>query len=166
MRASGVLLGALLTVFVLAVPAFAIEDGIIETSSMTPNDDATHADFDRAITNASDEPIDVGPRDLRMAEYPIMTVTQITVGTFDDGIWTVGALEAGQTATIVYSGAASPATKTTTIAPTTTAASAATTTAAPEELPHTGQRDHLPAIALAGLTLIGLGVSLLRATRN
>ncbi len=147
MRRLSVLTGILLTVLVLAVPALALEDGIIETSTSTPNEDATHADFDRVITNLTEDPIDVAPRDLRMAEYPVMTVTEITVGTFDGGIWTIGTLEAGQTASITYTGDA-----------------VATTTQ--EELPHTGQRDDLTAFAFAGLALIVLGVSLLRATRD
>ncbi len=150
MRAWTTLLGALLVVLVLvlalAVPALALEDGVIDTTSTTPNEEFTHAEFERVITNTTEGPIDIEPRDLRMAEYPIMAVASITVGTFDDGIWTIGSLEAGQTASITYTGDA--------------------TTAAPEELPQTGQRDHLATFALAGLALIGLGVSLLRSTRD
>ncbi len=159
MRATAALFVTLLVVFVLAVPAIALEDGIMETTSSTPNEDSTHADFERVITNPTESAIDITPRDLRMAEYPIMDVTSITVGTFDDGIWTVGTLEPGQTAKITYTGDAAPAT-------TTAASSAATTTTATEELPHTGQRDDLAVFAFAGLALIGLGVSLLRATRD
>ena len=159
MRASITLFGTLLVVVVLAVPAFALEDGIIETSSYVPNDDLTHADFERVITNTTEGPIDVAPRDLRVAEYPTMTITSISVGTFDNGIWTIGTLETGQTATIAYAGDAAPATTTTTAAP-------ATTTSAPEELPRTGQRDRLGTFAFAGLVLIGLGVSMLRTTRD
>jgi hypothetical protein len=172
MRATTTLFAALLVVLVLAVPALAIEDGVIDTSSTTPNEDLTHADFSRVITNTTESPIDIAPRDLRMAEYPIMAVTSITVGTFDSGIWTIGTLEAGQTASITYTGDAAPAETTTTTEPisTTTTAVAATTatttTAAPEELPHTGQRDHLAALGFAGLALIVLGASLLRATRD
>jgi len=148
MRAWPRLLGALLVVLVvaLAVPALALEDGVIDTTSTTPNEEFTHAEFERVITNTTEGPIDIEPRDLRMVEYPIMAVASITVGTFDDGIWTIGSLEAGQTASITYTGDA--------------------TTAAPEELPQTGQRDHLATFALAGLALIGLGVSLLRSTRD
>lgn len=182
MKATTTLLGTLLVVFVLAAPAFALEDGIIETSTYSPNEDSTYADFERVITNVSEDPVDVAPRDLRMAEYPTLTVTEITVGTFDNGVWTVGTLEAGQTASITYTGDAEPAATTTTAptsstteplpttttaTPTTsTAAPAVTTTTAPEELPHTGQRDHLAALAFAGLALIGLGIFALRATRD
>lgn len=151
MRASVTLLGALLALVVLAAPAFAMEDGIVETSSISPNEDLTHADFEWVITNTTGDPIDIAPRDLHMAEYPIMSATEISLGTFDAGIWTVGTLEAGQTATIAYTGEAAPVT---------------TTTAASEELPFTGRRDHLVALAIAGLALIGLGASLLRATRD
>ncbi len=150
--------GALLIVLVLAVPAFAVEDGIMETTSSNPNETSTHADFERVITNLTEDAIDIAPRDLRTTEYPILTVTSITVGSFDSGIWTIGTLDAGQTATITYAGDAA-------LASATTAAPAGTTTA-PEELPHTGQRDNLAVFAFAGLTLIGLGVSLLRATRD
>lgn len=179
MRASATLLGALLVVAVLAVPALAVEEdldggNIMEGSRYDPNEDFTHAEFTRFITNLIDEPVDITPRDLRMAEYPIMTVTSITVSSFDNGIWTIGTLEPGQTATIAYTGDAAPAattttqptSTTTTIVATTTTAPGATTTAAPEELPHTGQRDDLAAFAFAGLALIGLGVSTLRVTRN
>jgi hypothetical protein len=137
--------GILLTMLALAVPAFATEDGIIETTSSMPNGDFTHADFERVISNVSEGPIDVAPRDVRMSEYPIMTLVEITVGTFDGGIWTVGTLEAGQTATIIYAGDAAPA---------------------PEELPFTGQGDHLASLAVVGLALIGLGVSLLHTARD
>ncbi len=168
-RALATLFGALLVAFVLAVPAFALEDGIIDISSSTPNKDLTHADFERVITNVSEDPIDVAPRDLRTTEYPILTVTEITVGSFNGGIWTVGTLKPGQTASITYTGdAAASATTTTTEPPpsTTTVAPAPTTTTAPEELPHTGQRDHLAALAIAGSALIGLGALTLRATRG
>jgi len=164
MKRISVLTGVLLIVLVLAVPAIALEDGIIDTSSSTPNEDSTRADFERVITNTTGETIDVAQRDLRTSEYPIMTVTQITMGTFDDGIWTVGTLEAGQTASIIYTGEAAP-TATTTTTEAASAAASATTTAAPEELPHTGQRYHLAAVAFAGLALIGLGISVLRASR-
>jgi hypothetical protein len=137
--------GSLLTMLALSVPAFATEDGLIETTSSTPNEDATSAGFERVITNLSEGPIDVAPRDLRMVEYPVMTLVEITVGTFDGGIWTVGTLEAGQTATIIYTGDAAPA---------------------PEELPFTGERDHLASLAVVGLALIGLGVSLLHTARD
>ncbi len=181
MKASATLFGTLLIVLVLAIPAFAVEDGIIDTSSSTHNEDSTHADFERVITNVSEDPVDVAPRDLRMAEYPTLTVTEITVGTFDSGIWTIGTLDAGQTAAIAYAGDTAPTATTTTapttstteppatsttVTPTTTAAPAVTATTAPEELPHTGQRDHLAALAFAGLALIGLGISVLRATRD
>ena len=149
MRASVTLLGTLFVLFVVAVPALAIEDGIVETSSMSPSDDLTHADFERVITNTTGNPIDVAPRDLRTAEYPIMTVTEITVGTFDGAFWTVGTLEAGQTASIAYTGDVAP-----------------TTSPPPEELPFTGQRDQLAVVAIAGLALVGFGTSLLRATRD
>ena len=149
MRASVTLLGTLFVLFVVAVPALAIEDGIVETSSMSPSDDLTHADFERVITNTTGNPIDVAPRDLRTAEYPIMTVTEITVGAFDGAFWTVGTLQAGQTASIAYTADAAP-----------------TTTAAPEELPFTGQWNHLAAVTVIGLALVGFGTSLLRATRD
>ena len=142
MKRFSVFTGALLTVLVIAIPAFAVEDGIIDTSSTAPNADITHADFERVIMNTTEGPVDVAPRDLRMAEYPIVTMLAVTVGSFDDGIWTIGTLEAGQTATIVYTGDA------------------------PEGLPFTGQRDDLAALAFTGLALIGLGASTLRVTRN
>jgi len=172
MRASFTLLGALLVVLVMAAPAFAVAEdlaggNIMEGSSYDHNDDFTHADLEHFITNLIDEPVEVEPRDLRMSEYPIMTVIAITTGTFDGGIWTIGTLQPGQTASISYTGdAATAATTTTTVTAVTTAASVAATTAAPEELPHTGHRDHLAALAIAGLTLIGLGVFTLRATRD
>jgi LPXTG-motif cell wall-anchored protein len=168
MRTSITLLGTLVAVLVLAIPAFAVEDGIIDTSSTTPNEDLTHADFTRVITNTTEGPVDIAPRDLRSPEYPILTVTSITVGTFDDGIWTIGTLEGGQTASITYTGDAAPGETTTTTEPTSIAATAAavTTTAAPEELPHTGQRDNLAVSTFAGLALIGLGASMLWATRD
>lgn len=147
MRRVSVLTGILLTVLLLAVPAFALEDGLMETASSTPNEDATHADFDRIITNLTDDPIDVAPRDLRTPEYPVLTLTSMSTGTFDNGIWTVGTLEAGQTASITYTGDVA-------------------TTTAQEELPHTGQRDNLTTFAFAGLALIVLGVSLLRTARD
>ena len=129
-------------VLVIAIPALAVEDGIIDTSSTAPNADITHADFERVIMNTTEGPVDVAPRDLRMAEYPIVTMLAATVGSFDDGIWTIGTLEAGETATIVYTGDA------------------------PEGLPFTGQRDDLAALAFTGLALIGLGASTLWVTRN
>ena len=172
MRALATLIATLLVVLVLAAPAFAVEAGIIDISNSTPNEDFTHAEFERVITNASENPVDVTPRDLRMAEYPILAITSITEGTFDSGVWTIGTLEAGQSASIAYTGDAAPISttteppsSTTTVAPTTTAAPAATTTAVPEELPRTGQRDHLAALGFAGLALIGLGLSMLRAAR-
>jgi len=174
MRATVTLIVTLFAVFVLAVPAIALEDGIMETTSSVPNEDSTHADFERVITNPTESAIDIAPRDLRMAEYPIMTLLAVTVGSFDNGIWTIGTLEAGQTASITYTGDAEPTETTTTTEPATTttvaaataSAAATTTTAAPEELPHTGQRDHLAALAFLGLALIGLGASLLRVTRD
>ena len=162
MRVSATLLAALLVLLVLAVPAIALEDGIIETSSMTPNDDLTHAVFERVITNTTGDPIEVAARDLRMADYPIMTVSEITAGTFNDGIWTVGTLEGGQTASITYTGDAAPVTTVTTVA----ASAAPTTTSPSEELPYTGQREHLATLGIIGLALIGLGASLLRVTRD
>ncbi len=150
MKRTSLFAGTLLTVLMIAVPAFALEDGIVETSRYSPNEDLTHADFERVITNVSEDHIDVAPRDLRMAEYPIMTVTEITAGTFAGGVWTVGTLDAGQTATITYTGDAAPT----------------ATSTSPEELPHTGQQDHLVVFVFAGLALIGLGAALLRATRD
>ena len=145
MKRTSLFIGILLTMLALAIPAFATEDGIIETTSSTPNGDFTHAEFERMISNVSEGPIDVAPRDLRMSEYPIMTLVEITVGTFDGGIWTVGTLEAGQTGTIIYAGDAAPT---------------------PEELPFTGQGDHLASLAVVGLALIGLGISLLHTARD
>lgn len=159
MRASATLLGTLLVVLVLAIPALALEDGIMETTSSTPNEDSTHADFERVIMNLTEDAIEIAPRDLRSPEYPVLVITAITVGSFNNGIWTIGTLEGGQKASITYTGDAAPASATTTAAP-------VATTTAPEELPHTGQRDHPTAFAFAGLALIGLGVSLLRATRG
>ena len=165
MKRVSVFTGALLTVLVIAIPALAVEDGIIDTSSTAPNADITHADFERVIMNTTEGPVDVAPRDLRMAEYPIVTMLAVTVGTFDDGIWTIGTLEAGQTAMIVYTGDAPPPPTTTTAAAAATAV-ATSTTDSREELPFTGQRDDLAAFAFTGLALIGLGASTLWVTRN
>ena len=145
MKRTSLFIGFLLTMLALATPAFATEDGLIETTSSTPNEDFTHADFERVISNVSEGPIDVAPRELRVSEYPILTLVEITVGTFDGEIWTVGTLEAGQTATIIYTGDAA---------------------LAPEELPFTGQGDHLASLVVVGLALIGLGVSLLHTARD
>jgi LPXTG-motif cell wall-anchored protein len=147
MRSAATLLGAAMMTLLLAVPALALEDGVVETSDYNPNEDFTHADFDRVITNLTDAPIDIAPRDLRASEYPILTVTEITAGIFDDGIWTVGTLDAGQTARIAYTGDAAAAT----IA---------------DELPLTGSNDRLGIFAIVGFALIGLGASLLRAARD
>lgn len=167
MKASFTLLGALLVVLIMAAPAFAVAEdlaggNIMEGSSYDHNDNFTHADLEHFITNLIDEPVEVEPRDLRMSEYPIMTVVAITAGTFDGGIWTIGTLQPGQTASISYTGDTAQAATVTAV---TTTAPAATTTA-PEALPHTGQRDDLAAFAIAGLALIGLGVSMLRTTRG
>jgi hypothetical protein len=159
MKAAVILLGAGLLSFALAAPALAVEDGIIETNSYEPNETFTHAEFERVLTNATDSPIDVAPRDLQFPDYPILTVVDMTSGTFDGGIWTVGTLGGGQTATIAYTGDAAPAATTSTTAP-----SAATTT--PEELPFTGTQSRLGILAIAGLSLIGLGSALLRAARD
>ena len=142
-RTTGFVIGTLV-LLTLAVPALALEDGIVETSSMTPSDDRSTAAFERTITNASDGVVDVAPRDLRMAEYPTMTASHVTVGSFAGGIWTIGMLNAGQTATIAYVGEA----------------------AAPEELPFTGSRASLAALAALGIALLALGISALRLTRS
>lgn len=162
--------GISLTALWLAMPALAVEPGITETSSMTPNGDLTHADFARTITNGSDRAIDVAPRDLRTDAYPILTVSEITLGTFEGGIWTIGTLAVGETATIVYFGDApeSSAAAVAAPAPAAAAATVAATTRQPatEELPFTGPRGRLTMMAAAGIALIGVGASLLRLARD
>ncbi len=162
--------GISLTALWLAMPALAVEPGITETSSMTPNGDLTHADFARTITNGSDRAIDVAPRDLRTDAYPILTVSEITLGTFEGGIWTIGTLAVGETATIVYFGdaAESSAAPVPAPAPASAAATVAATTrqSATEELPFTGPRGRLTMMAAAGIALIGVGASLLRLARD
>jgi len=139
---TGLILGTLV-LLTLAVPAFALEDGIVETSSMTPSDDRSSAVFERTITNTSDGVVDVIPRDLRMAGYPTMTASNVTVGSFASGIWTIGVLEAGQTATITYVGEA----------------------AASAKLPFTGPRKNLAALAALGVALLAFGISAVRFKR-
>lgn len=159
--------GISLTVLWLALPASAAEPGINETSSMTPNEDLSQADFARTITNDTDGAIEISPRVLQMADYPIITVTMITAGSFDGGVWTIGTLGAGQTATIVYVGDAAPSTTTPT--PSTAAVATAAETrsvSATEDLPFTGPLDHLWLLALAGVSLLGLGASLLHIARD
>ncbi|MGB9357466.1 MAG: hypothetical protein WCC01_02820 [Acidimicrobiia bacterium] len=141
-RSTGLVLGSLLLLAV-ALPAFALEDGIAETSSMTPSDDRSSTAFERTITNTSDAVVDIEPRDLRMAEYPTMTASKVTVGSFTSGIWSIGELKAGQTATIAYVGH----------------------TEAPEELPFTGPRTRLVALAILGIVLIAFGTVTVRSTR-
>ena len=65
------------------------------------------------------------------------------MGSFASGIWTIGVLEAGQTATIAYVGVA----------------------ASQEELPFTGARTHLLELATLGIALLAIGVSAVRSTR-
>jgi hypothetical protein len=163
--------GISLSALWLAMPALAVEPGISETSSMTPNGDLTRADFARTITNGSDQAIDVAPRDLRTDAYPILTVSEITVGSFEGGIWTIGTLAAGQTATIVYVGDAaesSAAPVAATAAGSTAPTAAVETRAQPatEELPLTGPRSRLALMAAAGMALIGIGASLLVLARD
>jgi len=140
-RRPAFIIGILLLLGV-AAPALALEDGIVETSSMTPSDDGSGSAFERTVTNTSDAVVEVEPRDLRMAEYPTMTAAEVTVGSFAGGIWTIGVLEAGQTAAIAYAGVA----------------------AAPEELPFTGPQPSPTVRAALGLALIVLGVSAIRST--
>jgi len=179
MRAAGALLGAVMVILTLATPAFALEDGIIETSSMGPSEDGLHVEFERTITNSTGDPIAVAPRDLRMGDSMVLIVVAITGGSFSDGIWTVGTLEGGQTASIAYADDAITTTTTTTApitttmgpSPTTTVAStasstAAPTTAAPEELPLTGPNDRLGVLAIVGVAMIGLGAALLRTAQD
>ncbi|MEN8114353.1 MAG: LPXTG cell wall anchor domain-containing protein [Actinomycetota bacterium] len=142
-------LTAVLLVLIVAAPAFAAEDGLTEVSSVDHNDDFTHAVFAHTIINSTEYAIDVAPRDLTTPDYPILTLVEITAGTFDNGIWTVGTLEPGATAYIEYTGD--------TLAATTTGA---------ESLPRTGPENHLAVIAVAGLALIGLGASILRTARD
>ena len=163
--------GISLSALWLAIPALAVEPGINETSSMTPNGDLTRADFARTITNGTDQAIEVAPRDLRTDAYPVLTVSEITAGSFEGGIWTIGTLAAGQTATIVYHGDAAESTAAPVTAP--AAASAAPTASvatlaqtATEELPFTGPRSRIAMMAAAGLALIGLGASLLLLARD
>lgn len=165
------LAGVLLPVLWIAVPALSAEPGITETSSMTPSDDLTHADFARTVTNGTDEAIDIAPRDLGIDAYPILTVSMLTVGSFEGDIWTIGTLAAGETATIVYSGdvppsAAAPAAAPAAATAAPPAAVAARSQPATEELPFTGLGDHLAILAVAGIALIGGGASLLRLARG
>ena len=141
-RSAGFIIGTLV-LLPLAVPALALQDGIVETSSMTPSDDRSSAVFERTVTNTLDVVVNVEPRDLRMAEYPTMTTSKVTVGSFTNGIWIIGVLEAGQTATITYVGEA----------------------AASAELPFTGSRKNLTALAALGVTLLAFGISAVRFTR-
>lgn len=152
-RCSAFIMSTLL-VLAFAAPALAAEDGIVETSSFTPSEDLTRAEFARTVTNTSAIAVDVAPRDLRMAEYPTMTVSEITAGSFADGIWTIGRLEPGQTASIAYVGAV----------PDQSAAPEPNATEQ-EVLPFTGPGRRLTALAIAGLGLIALGISLLRRAR-
>ena len=115
----------------------------METSSVVSSDDLATANFERTIANTSDAAIEIVPRDLRMSEYPRLIATEVTVGSFASGIWTIGVLEAGQAATIAYVGAA----------------------ASQEELPFTGSRTHLLALATLGVALLAIGVSVVRSTR-
>ncbi len=186
MKALTSMLGAVLLALLLVAPALALEDGILETSSMNPSPDGLHADFEHVLTNTTEEPIDVAPRDLRTDDF-ILTVVEVTVGTFADGIWTVGTLDGGQTARITYVGDAPPSatttaptsttvaaattstvagTTTTTVADTTTtAAPTSTATTEPEELPYTGSDQPLGVFAIVGLALIGLGTAMVRTSR-
>lgn len=132
---------------------------------MTPNEDLSHADFARTITNETDGAIEIAPRVLQMGDYPIITVTMITVGSFDGGVWSIGTLGAGKTATIVYVGDAAPST-TTPSAPTAAVAVETRSVSATEELPFTGPRAQLWLLTLAGLSLLGLGASLLHVARD
>jgi len=155
--------GISLTVLWLALPASAAEPGINETSSTTPNEDLSHADFARTITNETDGAIAIAPRVLQMNDYPVITVTMITVGSFDGDAWTIGVLGPGETATIVYFGDAAPSTTTPT--PPSTAVETRSVSAT-EELPLTGPREHPRLLALAGVSLLCLGASLLRIARD
>ena len=143
LRRSPVFIIGTLLLLVLAAPALALEDGIVEISSMTPSDDLANAVFEHTVTNTLDVVVEVEPRDLRTAEYPTMTASKVTVGSFTGGIWTIGVLEAGQTATIAYVGH----------------------TAATEELPFTGPRERLTALAVLGIALIAFGTLTVRSTR-
>ncbi len=186
MKALISLLGAALITVLFAIPAFALEDGILETSSVNPSPDGLHADFEHVLTNVTEDPIEVAPRDLRRDDF-ILTVVEITVGTFDSGIWTIGTLDGGQTARITYLGDAPPTTTTTlptsttttttsptvapvttsTVADTTTTTAAPTTTAPPaEELPYTGSNEQLGVLAIVGLALVGLGTAMVRTSRS
>lgn len=179
MKALTSMLGAVLLALLIAVPALALEDGILETSSMNPTPDGLHADFEHVLTNTTEEPIDVAPRDLRTGDFTL-TVVEITVGTFADGIWTVGTLDGGQTARITHVGDA-PRTATTTVPTSATAADTTTSTVAdtpttaaptttattePEELPYTGSNQPLGVFAIVGLGLIGLGTALVHTNRG
>ena len=154
MKRSSAFIITTLLVLGSAAPALAAEDGIVETSSFTPSEDLARADFARTVTNASEIAVDVAPRDLRMPEYPTMTATEITVGSFADGIWTIGRLDPGQSASIAYDG----------VAPDRAAASGPKATER-EELPFTGPGRRLATLAIVGFGLIALGIPLLRTTR-
>ncbi len=179
MKALISLLGAALITVLFAIPAFALEDGILETSSVNPSPDGLHADFEHVLTNVTEDPIEVAPRDLRRDDF-ILTVVEITVGTFDNGIWTIGTLDGGQTARITYFGDAPPTTTTTlptsttttttstTVAPvaTSTVVDTTTTTIPAEELPYTGANERLAMLAIVGLALVGLGTAMVRTSRS
>jgi len=159
MRATAWLVAAITTTLALAAPAFALEDGIVETSSMNPSEDGLRIDFARTITNSTPDPIAIAPRDLRKNGSSItLTVIAMTTGSFSNGIWTVGTIEGGQTASIIYTGG--------TAATTTSATPVTSTTAVAEELPLTGLNHHLGGFAIVALTMIGLGTVLLHTAKN
>lgn len=148
-------LTALITIvpaMILATPSvLALDDGLIETSSNTPSDDGTRAEVVRTITNASDGPIDVEPRDLRMDDYATLTVVEISTGSFTGGIWAVGHLEPGETAEIKVE-ASDP------VAPPSDAQG--------EELPSTGPGYAVVMVAAIGLAALVAGLGLRRAGRD
>ncbi len=154
MRRSPALTVSALLLLAVAAPALALEDGIVEASSVTPSEELTSAVFEHTITNVSDGVVDLAPRDLRSPEYPTITVTEITAGSFADGIWTIGQLDPGQTASISYAGAV--------LGP---APTPDPTELNREELPSTGPRERPAMLIIVAFGMVALGISLLRTAR-
>ena len=130
-----------------AGPAHAAEAGITEVSSAECDDALNSCRFTRTLVNGTEQPIEAAPRDLSDAGYRSLTLLAITHGSFSNGIWTVGTIAPGGSASIEYS-ATAPAPPT------------------GEALPATGSDGHLAALAVGALLLMGLGIRLVHsATR-
>lgn len=158
MRRIGGIAGILIVSVVLfaAAPVLGAEPGVTEVASVDHNEDFSHAVFAHTLINHTEEPVDIAPRNLNDPGYPVLTLITITIGTFADGIWTIGTLAPGQMAYIEYTGDNPAAT----MIPTLVQSNAT------ESLPSTGPGSPLVALAVVGLALIGIGVSVLRAARD